>query len=461
MRLGATWIVMIVHALGQEAPNPLKFGVPVPAGSVAIINGRLISEADFINEMTSVHLRPTGEGGRVLDALVDTALVDAAMSKRGLSVNDADVETKLQEIGRAYESTQGGKTLAQVLKENNVTMESFRSRMRQVVALEILAREDLSLPKDAKVENLHLRTWLSNARQTATIILDAEKLPADAAAMLNGAPISKKDLVVSLMSAMEPERTARTVENLLQAESVQQLLEERALKIDDKDILEEWQHRKRSFSKNPVYAGIRYEDMVTQQTGLTPQAIQASRAFRANTGIGKLARTCFDKPALEAAYQEHTSRYGPRLTVRHILIAANDNPFQNNQGIPTIAQGKTRAEYILQELEKGTRFEELVGLYSADTGTKPNGGLIPEFTPGRNSLEHAIVEAALKLEVGEVSPPVQTRHGWHLVRLDSRKETPPLSDPDVEADLRRFLADRMVSEAYKAATIGMDIRIGR
>jgi parvulin-like peptidyl-prolyl isomerase len=331
--------------------------------------------------------------------------------------------------------------------------------MRQVVALETLARDDLNLPKTAKVENLHMRTWLANARQTATIVLDQDKLPATAVAIVNNMPISKREFVQNLVASLDPARTARTIENLLQAQIVQQLLTERSLKIDDQDILEEWQFRKESFSKNPTYAGIRYEDMVTQQTGLTPQAIQASRAFRANTGIGKIARTCFSKESLSAAYEEHKSRYGPKMVIRHILIEAVDNPFKNNQGIPTIAQGKARADFLLKELEKGARFEELVTIYSADTGTKANGGLIPEFTPGRNPLENAIVDAAIKLEPLQVSEPIQTRHGWHVIRLESKSGVPPLSDPEVESDLRRFLADQLLTKTYKAAEIGMHVRV--
>lgn len=452
-------VVLIIHAFAGAQDDPLKMGVPVPAGAVAIVNGETVGEGEFLDEMAAVHLRPTGDGATVLESLVDALLVNGAMAKRGLSVGEADVDKRIEELDRAYQLRDGGKTLAATLAENKISMDVFRKRMAQVVALEALARSDLSLPAGQAVENLHLRAWLNNARQTADIVLDAEELPQDSVAVVNGTRITKLELVQNLVLGMDPRRIAKTVENLLQAKLVGQLLKARSLTVDDRDIIEEWQYRKDMFSRNPAYQGIRYEEMVTQQTGLSPQAVQASRAFRANAGIGKLARAVFGKTDLMHAYEEHKSRYGPRLQIRHILIAAVDNPFHNNQGVPTLAQGKARAEYVLDELAKGTGFDELARLYSADTATKARGGVLPEFTPGRSTIEPAIVEAALGLEAGEVSKPVQTPHGWHIVRLDRREPAPPLSDPDVEADLRRFLADRLVADAYKAAEIGIHVRL--
>ena len=455
-----TWALLTTVTMchAQQRPNPLHFGERVPAGAVAIINGQTISEAEFIDELAAVHLRPAGEGGAVLRSLIDAKLVEQGMSLRGWSVTEADVDQKIQELDAGYRQSQN-KSLEEALSASGVSMEVFRSRMKQVVALERLARADLQVPQSKPVENLHMRTWLKSKREVSQIETDRALIPSNAVATVAGIPVPKKDFVQSLLLTLKPMRTAKTIENLLHAALVHQMLNQRGTQVTPQDITAEWEHRKAGFMRNPIYKDIRYEEIVEQQTGLTPAQIQASRAFRANAGIGKLARSSFDQATLQQAYQENLSRYGPVLHVRHILVAASDAAFQRNQGVRSIEEGSKLANYIRSELIKGLSFDDATRAYSDDTGTKLKGGVIPPFAPGRNAFEEKFVAGALQLQVLELSQPIRTDAGWHLIRLDRKDPAPPLSDQHVESDLRRFLADRMVAEAYKKATIGIDMRL--
>ena len=67
---------------------------------------------------------------------------------------------------------------------------------------------------------------------------------------------------------------------------------------------------------------------------------------------------------------------------------------------------------LRQKLEEGSNFAQLAGLHSA-CPSRANGGQLGEFGPGR--MVKSFEDAAFALPVGEISQPVQTQFGWHLI----------------------------------------------
>jgi len=88
-----------------------------------------------------------------------------------------------------------------------------------------------------------------------------------------------------------------------------------------------------------------------------------------------------------------------QVRVRHILV-------------------KTQAEAINVEkqLKSGANFATLAAKYSVDPSTKDKGGELPIFGPGQMVLPFQ--SAAFKLKVGQISPPVQSPFGWHVIQME-------------------------------------------
>jgi len=63
----------------------------------------------------------------------------------------------------------------------------------------------------------------------------------------------------------------------------------------------------------------------------------------------------------------------------------------------------------------------------------------------------AFSEAAFALEVGEVSAPVQTQFGWHVIKLEDRRATPPPSFDEAVEDLRAQASEDVTAKAIEAA----------
>jgi foldase protein PrsA len=118
--------------------------------------------------------------------------------------------------------------------------------------------------------------------------------------------------------------------------------------------------------------------------------------------------TVADADAL-AYYTQNQELYGTPESrdVRHILIAEKDA-----NGQVDFAKSKVEAERLYAELQDGADFAALAKEYSADTASKASGG---KYTANRGQSVPEFDKAAFDLDTNEVSQPVRTQYGYHLI----------------------------------------------
>ncbi|HAH37380.1 MULTISPECIES: peptidylprolyl isomerase [unclassified Algoriphagus] len=104
-----------------------------------------------------------------------------------------------------------------------------------------------------------------------------------------------------------------------------------------------------------------------------------------------------------------------QVQVSHILVRVDEtNPNSENQARRKISD-------IYTEIQKPTTlWEDIVKNYSEDPATSKKGGLLPWFSVGNMIPEFEMAAFSLT-EIGEVSPPVKTRYGYHILRLENKK----------------------------------------
>jgi peptidyl-prolyl cis-trans isomerase SurA len=119
---------------------------------------------------------------------------------------------------------------------------------------------------------------------------------------------------------------------------------------------------------------------------------------------------------LQEVYQQRQERYRVpgELTVSHILFLVS--PQTAPQEAERIRQ---KAAEVLQQLRAGGDFVELARKYS-DGPSADQAGLLGTFRSGE--LLPGFEEAAAKLQPGEISDIVRTRVGFHIIRVESRKD---------------------------------------
>ena len=141
------------------------------------------------------------------------------------------------------------------------------------------------------------------------------------------------------------------------------------------------------------------------------------------------ARKAATPEAMRKVYEDATKQMQPEEEVhaRHILVESEDE-----------------AKAVREELDKGANFADLAKSKSKDPSAAAEGGDLGFFTKDQMVPEFA--EAAFKLDKGQISEPVKSPFGWHIIQVEE-KRTRPLPDYEqVKPQIEQFVARKAQSE---------------
>lgn len=113
--------------------------------------------------------------------------------------------------------------------------------------------------------------------------------------------------------------------------------------------------------------------------------------------------------------EEYYANYKAEVKARHILV-----------------EDEKTAKEVKKKLDEGAKFEDLAKEYSKDPGSAATGGDLGWFGPGKMVPEFET--AAYALEVNEISAPVKTEHGFHIIQVMEKKEKKPLEEMKKELE---------------------------
>jgi parvulin-like peptidyl-prolyl isomerase len=440
--------------------DAFRYGLQPPPGAVAVVGGLPVPVDLFIDEMASRGTRPDNPNGRdTLNSLIDETLVANEANRRSVVVSDAELDRRITNLD--CQLRQHKTCLEAEMRNKGITMDVFRSKLRRQMLLETLTREDQRIPAGQDVSGDQQKVWLKNKRDAAKIEMDRSKLRRGECAVVDGTPLEDRTFVRTLLSSADRKDVRKVNDFLMQYVFAMSLVEQAAGPLTDEDVEREFQERKYEFESNPEYKGIEYEMIVKERTGLDPSALKQSRGFRMNAAISKLSKKLFSPTDVKGYYDGNLAWFGPRYTVRHLLIKGSDRPLRDQSGkalTQPLAQARKQIDGIRRELDQGKRFEDLVQFYSEHLPTRLKGGLLDAFTPKTAPPAFPeLGEAVTRLEIGVVSEPILTSAGYHLVKLERTDPAPPVDQ--VEARIRQHLGTRYFTEAYEKAPKGWDIRI--
>lgn len=142
---------------------------------------------------------------------------------------------------------------------------------------------------------------------------------------------------------------------------------------------------------------------------------------------------------VRAYYDANSSRF-ERVKASHILVATQEEA------------RKIAAEARAQP----ARFAELARRHSTDPGSKERGGQLPPF--GRGQMVPPFEQAAFTLPVGQISDPVQSDYGWHVIRVAERGTAPfeEVRDQVRESltdEKRQAAFDKLINDLRSGATV--------
>jgi peptidyl-prolyl cis-trans isomerase C len=143
-------------------------------------------------------------------------------------------------------------------------------------------------------------------------------------------------------------------------------------------------------------------------------------------------------------YDETVSKLPPEteLHARHILV-----------------DDETTAKQIAERARKGEDFVALSKEFSKDPGSAADGGDLGWFTKDKMVKEFS--ETAFKLEPGQISDPVKSQFGWHVIKVEGKRNKPIPAYDDVKEQIGNYLVqkaqqDFLLSLRQKAKIVSLE-----
>jgi len=176
---------------------------------------------------------------------------------------------------------------------------------------------------------------------------------------------------------------------------------------------------------------------------------QLQSRYRSEELLASFAQTAIDEgiriddAALHAFYEEHKADYA-RVHARHILIRVQNSPAPLKPGGRdlTDAEALAKARELLQRIKAGEDFAKAAAAESDDAGSAMNSGDLGWFYRGQ--VAPSLEDAAFQLQPGQVSEPVKSPLGYHIIRMEGREFK---SFDEVKADIEKMLRPEKMLKA--------------
>jgi parvulin-like peptidyl-prolyl isomerase len=160
-------------------------------------------------------------------------------------------------------------------------------------------------------------------------------------------------------------------------------------------------------------------------------------------------------------YEQHKDDFKVSESVhaRHILIKADKTASEEEK-----AEALKKAESVLTKIQNGGDFHKLALEHSQDPGSKTRGGDLGFF--GRGRMVREFENVAFSLQPGEMSDIVETNFGYHIIKVESRRnasvkpveEVKSIIESKLTKERRRQAVDEFVQKAMKDADADVDVR---
>jgi parvulin-like peptidyl-prolyl isomerase len=163
-----------------------------------------------------------------------------------------------------------------------------------------------------------------------------------------------------------------------------------------------------------------------------------------------------DEATLRKYYDDHKADF-EQARVSHILVRfqGSQAPLRNGQKDLTEAEALAKIQDIRKRIQGGADFAEVAKAESDDVGSGAKGGDLGAITHGQTVP--AFEQAAFALKPGELSQPVKTQFGYHLIKLVSfdAKSFDEVR-PDLEKRLSPPLVQKAIEDLVKKAVVTLD-----
>ena len=209
------------------------------------------------------------------------------------------------------------------------------------------------------------------------------------------------------------------------------------LSVSSDDVLERLQEMRQHAGSDDAFVHA-LEEMHLSQEQLKMrirEQLMIQRLIDTKVRVGILISP--QEVAKELAAHPELDRPGDRVHARHLLIRVREGT--------TEAAARTRIEELLHELERGADFAELAKRYSEDSHASQGGDM---GWVAQGELMPELDAALFALKPGACSQPIQSRLGFHLIKVEERRSAASLSVTEANRSIFQRLYQQKFQDAF-------------
>ncbi|NDP47199.1 MAG: molecular chaperone SurA [Sulfuriferula multivorans] len=398
-------LAMLVVLIAASSLLPAQAAVTPLDHIVAVVNDEVITRQELarrygeITQKLSKQNTPLPQRDVLEKQILERMVTELALQQHarttGVRVDPTQVERALQRIATQNKLDMAG--LQSALEKDGMNLDSLRTTIRNEILIARARERDVDnriSVGDAEIEG-YLQTLTQQGVETE---------------------YKFAHILVTVPENTSPEqiqvRRARAEDVLAQLTQGADFAQLSASYSDAPNAMQGGAFDWRASGKLPT---LFVDTLKTMQPGQTSPLLKSSNGFH----ILKL----YDKRGLDATLNVTQTH------ARHILIKTNE--------LTSESDARTRLLQLKERIDNGVKFEELAQLHSEDASAS-KGGDLGWVTPGDTVPEFEQAMDALK--PGEVSAPIQSPFGWHLIQVLERR------NQDVTQERQKLLARQAIRE---------------
>lgn len=255
----------------------------------------------------------------------------------------------------------------------------------------------------------------------------------DVIATVNGKKITQKEIADRLEGIKGAD--TQTLNNIKQ-EIIDQLItdilleefiDKQGLVVAQEEIEREVEQIRNNISGNQVYVNQSLEQVLAS---IGSNIGEFKRGIKHSIALDKYFNNKLNDETLKEFFEENKNLFnGETIRVSHILIDTREMKTKED-----LSHALEQIKNIKREIDGGSSFDQLAKKYSNHISAQLGGDL--GFIQRKGTLAKPFLDAAFSLRVGEVSEPVKTEYGYHLIKVTEKKEGVDVKFADVKKKVR-------------------------
>lgn len=277
-------------------------------------------------------------------------------------------------------------------------------------------------PPPAPTSSIGSKVWMIASIVLAAALIIVLVVQKDenktAVATVNGTKITKEQLYDKLVEL----GGESTLQSMITEELINQEAEKAKVTVTEADIDAEIEDLKAQFGGEAAF------NAALSQSSMTLEDLRESMPMQVKIRKILEPQVTVTDDEIKEYYDTNKASFSEEEQVRasHILV-----------------ETKEEADAIVKQLKEGADFAELAKEKSADTGSKENGGDLDFFKRGDMVTEFS--DAAFSMKVGEVSDPVKSDYGYHIIKVTDHKDAKDYTLEEKKEEIRKTLVNQKVS----------------